>query len=283
LREERGLRAGGEGRDGGMRGRTVKPWGEWLWRAVTVLAIGSAWEVVARTGAVSEFWISSPTRVGGFLWRQMMGGDLVRHLGVTLLEAGVGYGIGGILGIVVGLVFAEWGALGRVMEPVVQALYAMPRIALAPLFILWFGIGLTSKIVLVAIVVFFLVFMAVLAGARTVDVVLRRLVVLWGARSRWAVIRTLTLPAVGAWVMSGLATSLPYAVVAAVTGEYIASSAGVGYLIALYSNRFNATGAMACIMTLVLVVMVMHATLRRIEGRVLRWQGSDGAGRGEMY
>jgi len=127
------------------------------------------------------------------------------------------------------------------------------------------------------------VFMNVLAGARTIDPTLRKLVVLWGAQSRWVVMRTLTLPAVGAWVLSGLATSLPYAVVAAVTGEYIAASAGVGYLIALYSNRFNATGAMGCIAVLIVIVMAMHSTLRRLEERILRWQRVGIGKGGEVY
>lgn len=255
---------------------------EWAWRIVVLMGVVVGWEIVAEGGAVPVFWVSSPRRILSFLAGELAKGELVRHVGVTMLEAGTGYAAGGLAGVVLGLVFAEWAVLGRVMEPIVQALYAMPRIALAPLFILWFGIGALSKIVLVTIVVFFLVFMNVLAGARTIEPTLRKLVVLWGARNRRVVMRVLTLPAVGAWVASGLATSLPYAVVAAVTGEYIAASAGVGYLIALYSNRFNATGAMAYIVVLVVIVMFIQGSLRLVEERLLRWQRETGE-RAEVY
>lgn len=241
-----------------------------LLRVLLGLGVLLAWEL-ASDRLIGSFWISSPSRIAGYFMTILLSGELAGHMGVTLLAASSGYVIGAAGGVIVGFLLAELPLLAYVLEPYIQAFYGIPRIALAPLFIIWFGIGIMSKIVLVILVVFFLVFGSTYSGVKNVEPALINIVRIFGGSS-WDVVRKVTLPASLPWIVSGLQLSVPYALVAAVTGEFIASSKGIGYMIALHSNLFFTTGAMTGIVVLAVTVLAASLLIMRLERRLLRWR-----------
>jgi NitT/TauT family transport system permease protein len=249
-----------------------------LFRVLFGLALLLGWEL-ASDRLIGSFWVSSPSRIAGYFVTIVRSGELFGHVGVTLLAAVSGYAIGAAAGVIVGFLLAEFPAVARVLDPYIRAFYGIPRIALAPLFIIWFGIGIMSKVVLVVLVVFFLVFASTYAGVKNVDPALVNVVRIFGG-DRWDVVRKVTLPASVPWILNGLELSVPYALVGAVTGEFIASSRGLGYLIALHSNLFFTTGAMTGIVLLAATVLVASLFIGRLERRLLRWR-PRAAGAGE--
>jgi NitT/TauT family transport system permease protein len=234
------------------------------------LALLAAWELAADR-LIGSFWISSPSRIARYFLTIAQSGELFGHMGVTFLAASSGYAIGAASGVIVGFLLAELPLVAYVLEPYIQAFYGIPRIALAPLFIIWFGIGIMSKVVLVVLVVFFLVFANTYSGVKNVDPALINVVRIFGG-GPWDVVRKVTLPASLPWIVSGLQLSVPYALVGAVTGEFIASSKGIGYMIALHSNLFFTTGAMTGIVVLAVTVLVASLLIMRLERRLLRWR-----------
>ena len=241
-----------------------------LLRVLVGVGLLVGWEIAAAF-FIKPFWISSPIRMAGYFLTILKSGELFGHLEVTLLAASSGFIVGAIAGVVFGFLLGEFPVVAYVLEPYIQAFYGIPRIALAPLFIIWFGIGIMSKVVLVVLVVFFLVFANTYSGVKNVDPALVNVVRIFGGSS-WDVIRKVTLPASVPWIVSGLQISVPYALVGAVTGEFIASSKGIGYMIALNSNLFFTTGAMTGIVILAVIVLVASLLIMRLERRLLRWR-----------
>jgi NitT/TauT family transport system permease protein len=165
----------------------------------------------------------------------------------------------------------------------VVAFNGIPRIALAPLFIIWFGIGPTSKVILVISVVFFLTFFNTFAGVKGVDAELKNVLRIMGASER-QILMKVTLPAIVPWITTGLKIALPYAIVAAVVGEFIAASKGLGYLINYNTSLFSTTGALGGILILALVVVVCNEGISRAESYLLRWRPREEKKReGELY
>jgi NitT/TauT family transport system permease protein len=232
---------------------------------------------------IDPFWVSSPTRVGGFLWQIVRDGSIFGHLGVTLYETATGFVFGAAAGIGSGVLLARRPVLAQVLDPYIAAFNGIPRIALAPLFIIWFGIGPNSKVVLVAIVVFFLTFFNTYAGVKSVDLELRNVLRIMGATERQILVK-LTLPAAVPWIATGLRVSVPYALVAAIVGEFIASSKGLGYLINYQTSLFSTTGALAGIILVAFIVVLCSEAIDSAEAYLLRWRPREEAGRGrELY
>lgn len=230
----------------------------------------------------TRFWTSSPSEIVLQLYRWIGDGVLLPAMGVTLLETISGFVIGASLGAVVGFALGWWPRVGDVLQPVILPFYALPKTALAPLFVLWFGVGILTKTMFAALLVFFLVFFTTYQGTRKVDrdlVVIARVL---GARrvDTW---RTIALPSAAVWVFSGLRIGLPYAFRGAIVGEFIAASEGVGFLIRLSGARFNTAGVLAGVVVLIVVSAALLALMKLIEQRVLRWQAvanEPSAGRG---
>ena len=164
----------------------------------------------------------------------------------------------------------------RILDPYFMAVYGMPRIALAPLFIIWFGIGITSKVVLVVIIVFLLVFYNTYQGVLNVPANLIRLVRVLGASERQVWTKVI-LPSASPWIITGLRISVPQALVGAVVGEFIAANQGLGYVIQFQSSLFNTTGAMGGIAIMAFVVVVINDLLDRVERRLMRWRPKESA------
>jgi NitT/TauT family transport system permease protein len=242
-----------------------------VWRIVLLVVIVGVWEGATRSGVIAPFWVSSPSLVVLDLWRALSGGDVYVHIGVTLYEAFVGFVAGAIVGILGGFALARWEGLAHVLDPYVTALNSLPRVALAPLFILWFGIGLTSKMVLAFSLVVFILLVNTHAGAKNVDQDLVIITRLLGATRRQLTMKVI-LPASVPWIFAGLRLGLAYALIGAVVGEVIVAQAGLGFLIASAAGVFNTTGVFSALIILMLIAMLLSEVMKVAERKLLRWR-----------
>ena len=244
-----------------------------IYRLIFGLILLTFWEVSSGR-LIDPFWVSSPSKVFTYLYEVVADGSIFGHLGITLYETFAGFFIGSVLGIGLGFVLGRREVLAQVLDPYVVAFNGIPRIALAPLFIIWFGIGPTSKVILVLSVVFFLTFFNTYAGVKGVESELKNILRIMGASER-QILMKVTLPAIVPWITTGLKVSLPYAIVAAVVGEFIAASKGLGYLINYNTSLFSTTGALGGILILALVVVACNEVINRAESYLLRWRPKD--------
>ena len=253
-----------------------------LYRLIFGLVLLAFWELSSGR-LIDPFWVSSPSKVFLYLYEVFADGSIFGHLAITLYETFSGFFIGSIFGIGIGFVLGRKEVLADILDPYVVAFNGIPRIALAPLFIIWFGIGPTSKVILVVSVVFFLTFFNTFAGVKGVDAELKNVLRIMGATER-QVLMKITLPAIVPWIATGLKISLPYAIVAAVVGEFIGASKGLGYLINYNTSLFSTTGALGGILILALVVVVCNEAINRAEAYLLRWRPrEERKGEGELY
>jgi len=252
------------------------------YRLIFGLALLALWELSSGR-LIDPFWVSSPSKVFLYLYEVFTDGSIFGHLAITLYETFTGFFIGSIFGIGLGFALGRREVLAEVLDPYVVAFNGIPRIALAPLFIIWFGIGPTSKVILVVSVVFFLTFFNTFAGVKGVDAELKNILRIMGASER-QILMKVTLPAIVPWITTGLKISLPYAIVAAVVGEFIAASKGLGYLINYNTSLFSTTGALGGILILALVVVVCNEAISRAESYLLRWRPrEERKSEGELY
>jgi NitT/TauT family transport system permease protein len=239
--------------------------GRILARLVLALILLAMWEY--QPSADLRFWMSGPVEIVARLWSWLLDGSLWENVGATLLAMALGYAIGTASGIALGLLFGLMPRLYRVLSPYIAGLYAMPKIALAPLFVIVFGIGIQSKVALVAITVFFLVLNSTLDGVRNVDRDLTRALALMGA-TRLEVIGKVLLPATLPWIFTGMRIAVRYAFTNTLLAELIASNSGIGFMIEYYSGVFDATGTYAAILVLVIMSVGLTELLTRIEARM---------------
>lgn len=236
--------------------------------AAALLAI---WETAGRY--LNSSWISRPSKVAEQIWTWIQG-DLLTHIAVTGSEMLIGLSIGISLGVISGILLGRSGLLAIVMRPIVVTLYSVPMVSLAPLFIMFFGVDMMPKIVLVSIVVFFLIFFNTFAGVSKVDNDLVAVIELMGASPREQ-FQKIIFPSCMSWIMAGIKIALPYALVAAVTGEMIASRQGLGSIITRAASRFDMTALYAVLLILMVMGLLVSEFASRLEKWVLRWRGAD--------
>lgn len=220
---------------------------------------------------IDEFYISRPSLIGNALTRWLAEGVLWISIYYTLQSTVLGFLIGTALGLVIGFVLGVNPVLAAVFQPFINALYSIPRLALVPLFMLWFGIGIGSKLAVVVAVVFFLVFFATFSGVKNVDQELLDKLRLMRA-SWWSVHWKVTLPSATTFIISGLSISLPYALVAQVTAEMLSSNRGMGYLLIRSSSQFYTPGVFAAITVLMVMGVALTWFIRLLENWLLRWK-----------
>jgi NitT/TauT family transport system permease protein len=237
--------------------------------AVFVVTVG-LWEGAVRLHLVNPFWVSSPARIFDALWTSIATGEIFTHAWASLFETLIGFAAGSALGILIGFALARWPLAERVLDPFITALNSLPRVALAPLFILWFGIGELSKILVAFSLVVFILIINTLAGARSVDPDIQIVARLLGATRRQMFLKVI-LPASAPTIFAGLRLGLIYSLLGAVVAEMLSATRGIGYLIAFYAGTFNVTGVMAMLLLLALAAMALNQCMRVIEQRVLRW------------
>jgi NitT/TauT family transport system permease protein len=242
-------------------------------RLIVVAAVLAIWQAVVTFGAVDAFWISSPVLVARELWSELASGALFGDIAITVFEALIAFVVSSTLGIVAGLLLARAPFWDDVLAPLVLALNSLPRVALAPLIILWFGIGITAKVVTAFTLVFFILLVNTLGGAKNVDNDILTIARLMGASER-DILWKVTLPSALPWIFAGLNLGLTYSLLGVIVAEILASNQGLGYVIQSSAATFNTAGVFAGLITLALVAWVFSAVMRLIEARLLRWKPS---------
>ncbi len=228
------------------------------------------WEAAGRAGLLNPMYAPSPSRIGAALVDLFGSGRIWIHLDATFTAALVGLALGIGAGILLGVLGALVPLVAELLEPVMTLLNAIPRVILAPLFVIWLGIGAASKIALAFILVAVLIFFTVFTGIRQVDRrLVERVVTLGGGR--WALVRHVYLPSVAAWVLGNLKVAVGFAFTGAVVGEFVAASRGLGYLLSFAQSTYNSALMLALVLLIMVVVLVIFAIAGRLEKYLLRW------------
>ncbi|TMA94562.1 MAG: ABC transporter permease [Deltaproteobacteria bacterium] len=241
--------------------------------AVRVAIIGGfllLWQIASGPW-IEPFLISSPSRIFSSLITGFRDGDLLQHTWVTFEEIAIGFPVGAISGIALGYAFGRSRLLAEIFEPIIIALNGIPRTAVAPLFIVWLGIGLWSKVGVVFLLTFFLNFFITYTGMRQMDqeyIDLARLMRVKG----WKLTFKVIFPAISPYLFTGIRTSIPFAVIGAIVGEFVASTEGVGFFIRMSAGIFKTADVFVGIIVLMIMVIIMDKIAAVIEKRALRWQ-----------
>ena len=239
------------------------------------VCVGSlaVWQGAVSGGLIDPLWVSSPYLVVREMWRLTVSGELLMDVWMTVSEALIAFVVSSALGIVSGLLLARSPFWDEVMAPIIVALNSLPRIALAPLIILWFGVGVVAKVVTAFTLVYFILLVNTLGGAKNVDNDIMTIARLMGASKRdllWKV----TLPSALPWIFAGLSIALTYSLLGVIVAEILASNQGLGYLIASSAGNFDTAGVFAALVVLVVLAWLLSTAMRKIEGRLLRWKPS---------
>ncbi|NIH81310.1 ABC transporter permease [Amycolatopsis viridis] len=252
----------------------------WLLRLAIVIAWLGSWELAA-TLWIDPFFYSKPSRIwerlAGWFTRGTDFGSIWYQLWVTVEEAVFGFALGAVAGVVLGVILGRSQYLADVLAPFIKAANAVPRIVLASLFVIWFGLGLASKVATVVVLVFFAVFFNAFTGAREVDRNLIDNARILGA-GRLQVLRSIVLPSATSWILSSLHTAFGFALIGAVVGEYAGSKAGIGFLIANAQGTFDSAGIYAAMIIITVVALLAEWGIGHLENRLLRWRPSVSAG-----
>jgi NitT/TauT family transport system permease protein len=224
-----------------------------------------AWQL-ASGPLISRFWISDPIAIGNALWLWIADGSIWLHVGATLLTMALGYGLGGLLGIALGFLLASVPRVLDAVSPVLTGLFCLPKVALLPLYVIFLGIGIASKVVLVMSVVVFLTLYSTIDGVRDVDPDLINSLRLMGA-SRFEILAKVIVPSTLPWVFTGLRIAVSYALTTTVVGELLSSNSGIGFLIESSAARFNSASVFAAVTVLVAVSVTITEILIALERR----------------
>lgn len=257
-----------------------------LWQALLLIAVFAFWHLMTTPGLLpllmfdndrqAAFFFGEPVKVLARIWTWFVTqADIYQHLMITLVETLLAFGIGSVLGLAAGLWLALQPTASAILEPYVKALNSMPRIILAPIFSVWFGLGIGSKVALGVTLVFFIVFFNVYQGVKEVSPVVLANARMLGA-NRKQLLRHVYLPSATSWVFSSLHTSVGLAFVGAVVGEYLGSSQGVGYLILQAEGAFDINTVMAGILVLTVFALVLDMLVGKVEKRLMKWQPRAG-------
>lgn len=233
------------------------------------------WQVGVSTGLIDPFFFPSPLDIVRQIWNWISDSDFYGHVMITLTETVLGYMIGTALGVAAGVWLGLSPIAARILDPFIKSLNAIPRVVLAPIFVLWLGLGLWSKVALAITLVFFITFFNAMQGVREVNPAVLANARILGANRR-DLLRHVYFPAAASWILSSLRTSVGFAVVGAIIGEYLGASAGLGYLIAQAEGNFNSVGVFAGIIILAIFVLIIDQILDIAENRLITWRPDNG-------
>jgi NitT/TauT family transport system permease protein len=240
-------------------------------RLVLILAIIAVWELLGQFKLIDTFFFGQPSAIAVDIKEAFATGEILPHIKITLLEALAGLLIGTVVGIISAFILGKLDVTARILDPIIMAFYGIPKLALGPIFILWFGLGMQSKIFLAALMVFFLVFFNAYAGFKNVDQALIDAVRLMGASNRQITFKVV-LPSSVPWLMAGIKAGLGAALLGAVVGEYIGASAGLGWMVEFAGGMYDIARVFTCIIVLMLLMAALNAGLGFIERRLLKWR-----------
>ena len=241
-----------------------------LRQLVALVILLLLWQAAGWAGWLNPLYMPTPSQIWGALVELFAEGRIWPHLEATFTAALVGLALGIIVGVLLGVLAALIPLVAELLEPVMLLLNAVPRVILAPLFVIWLGIGVASKVALAFILVSVVIFFTVFTGIRQVDrKFVERITTLGG--NRWALLRHVYLPSVASWVLGNLKVAVGFAFTGAVVGEFVAASRGLGYLLSFAQSTYNAALMIALILMIMVVVLVIFAVANRLETRLLRW------------
>ncbi len=235
---------------------------------VLVLLLG-IWQALSLW--LGTYWIGSPLGVAVRLYNSVLNGAILHHAAYTLSEAVIGFIIGAIPAVLLPFLLRRLPIATAILDPFMVGGYGAPKLALAPLFILWFGIGIESKIALVAITVFFIVYFSALAGVRSLDAKLVQMAQVAGANER-DVARHIVFPGAVPYVFTGFRIAMPYSIGGAVVAEIISSNRGLGYLVQLSAMNFDTIGVFTALIAVTIIVFICNGAVDIAERRLLRWR-----------
>jgi sulfonate transport system permease protein len=242
----------------------------WLRQLVAFALLLGLWEAAGRAGLLNPLYAPEPSRIAAALIQLFADGEIWTHLEATFTAALGGLVLGIVVGIALGIVAALVPLVAELLAPVMTLLNAIPRVVMAPLFVIWLGIGLASKVALSFILVAVMIFFTVFTGIQQVDKrLVERIVTLGGGRIE--LIRHVYLPSVAAWVLGSLKVAVGFAFTGAVVGEFVAASRGLGYLLSFAQSTYNASLMLALVLLIMVVVLAIFAAAGRLERHLLRW------------
>jgi NitT/TauT family transport system permease protein len=230
------------------------------------------WQAAANAGWLNPLYMPSPLKIWAALVQLFGSGSIWPHLEATFAAALGGLAIGVIVGVILGAAAALLPVIAELLEPVMILLNAVPRVVLAPLFVIWLGIGLASKVALSFMLVAVLIFFTVYTGIRQVDrKLVERVITLGGGRG--TLLREVYMPSVTAWVLGNLKVAVGFAFTGAVVGEFVAATKGLGYLLSFAQSTYNAALMLALVLVIMAFVLVIFACSEWLEKRLTRWRG----------
>jgi NitT/TauT family transport system permease protein len=235
-----------------------------------LLALLAGWELASRASGVSTLVLPAPSAVMKSLWRGLSSGYLWPHIRATGLELLLGLSLGCLIGFASGVVLAESALLQRLLKPYIVVSQVVPKLALAPLFIVWFGFGMTSKILMTAVIAFFPILVNTLQGLRLRDRDRQELAIALGA-SRWQVFRYIRLPGSMPYVFAGLHVSAVFALIGAIVAEFVGARGGIGTMMNEQRALFNVPGVFAILIILMVVGLSVNLLMKALEKRVTFW------------
>lgn len=242
-----------------------------LGRLALFVAIVALWQWLSQAHVVDPNVATSP----GAIWNKLVAwgrdGTLWFHSAITIEETLLGFVIGSLAGIVFGFAIGRYRTLAELLDPFIVAIYSVPKVALAPLFVVWFGIGVQMKAILAAVTVLFIVFFNTLAGVRNVDPDLVDALWLMGAKPNEILMKVVVPSALG-WALTGVRIAIPYALIGAIIGELIASNRGIGYLIASSASQYDTAGVFAALIVLTILAILLNALVDQIDRRTSAWK-----------
>ncbi|HEX5534104.1 MAG TPA: ABC transporter permease [Actinomycetales bacterium] len=240
-------------------------------RVAALVTLVALWELAARIGLVNEFYVSRPLSVAEFLATYIQSDTFWTDAYRTISETLAGFALGGFLGVAGGLVLGRFPLLEMVSRPFVAAIQSLPKVALAPMFILWFGLGSTSKIYLGTVVVFFIVLIATESGVRSIEEDFMTATRALGASGRQLYLKVV-LPGSVPAIFAGLRLGAVYSLLSAIVGEMIAARDGWGLRITYYSQTFDAAGVFGILIVIGVFASGLAALMKFCERRLLWWQ-----------
>jgi NitT/TauT family transport system permease protein len=256
----------GTGSPAGRARTLLRRYGDQL---IVLIVLFAIWQALSFW--LTTYWVGSPWGVVKGFVAGVLSGDLLRHSSYTLLEAVAGFIIGAVPAAVLPFLLRRMPIVTAILDPFMVGGYGAPKLALAPLFILWFGIGIESKVALVAITVFFIVYFSALAGIRALDAKLVQMAQVAGANER-DVARHIVFPGAVPYIFTGFRIAMPYSIGGAVIAELISANRGLGYLIQLSAMNFDTTGVFVALVAVTLIVFLGNWTVNVVEARLLRWR-----------
>ncbi len=249
----------------------MRRWPDWTIQVMAVCVILGLWEWAARAGHLNPFYAPAPSAIWATLAALFAGGEIWPHIVATFGAAMIGLALGALIGTVLAALAVMARPVELLLAPLMGALNAVPRIVLAPLLVIWFGIGVASKAALAVMLVAVLMFFAVFSAVAGVD---RRLVerVRTLGGGRWLVLREVYLPSVASLMLSSLKVAVGFAFTGAIVGEFVASSRGLGYLLSFAQSTYNTALSLAVVGLIMLFVMVLLGLAGALERRLTRWR-----------